>query len=130
MLNPFPELFAWSFFAPLFLRVVLGFYFVALARTTYKRGTHSPARHPHQNDRAAYAILALVELVVGILLVLGLYTQIVAAIGVAFGFIALWLKAGRSHEAPESTWFYLLATTVALTLIVLGAGIFAFDLPL
>lgn len=130
MLNPFPELLNWSFFAPLLLRVALGFYFVVLAVQTYKRGLQSPARHPHRNDHVTYATLALVELVVGALLVIGVYTQIAAAVAVAFGIVAITLKLKHSHETRESMWFYVLATTLALSLIVLGAGAYAVDLPL
>ncbi len=130
MLNPFPELLNWSFFAPFVLRVILGFYFIAISHKTHKRGRHSRARHPHKDEKAAYGILSGIKFVVGVLLAIGLYTQISAAVAVAFGIVALWLKAKRSREAPESAWFYLLATGVALCLIVLGAGPFAFDLPL
>ncbi len=130
MLNPFPELLNWSFFAPFVLRVILGFYFIAISHKTYKRGRHSQARHPHKDEKTAYGILSAIKFIVGIFLVIGLYTQVTAAVAVAFGIVALWLKAKKSHETPESGWFYILATGVALSLIVLGAGPFAFDLPL
>lgn len=123
MLNPFPELLSWSYFAPFVLRIVLALYFVTLGIKTFRRG--------HKKSGAAnYTVLAAIEFVLGSFLFVGLYTQITGAIGVAFGLVALALRFKKSPEAPESAWFYLLASIVALSLIVLGAGPFAFDIPL
>jgi len=123
MLNPFPELLSWSYFAPFALRIVLALYFITLALTTY--------RHHHKKaDGMNYSVLATIELIVGSLLLAGFYTQIAGAVAAAFGLIGLTLRFKKSPAAPESAWFYLLAAVVALSLIVLGAGPFAFDIPL
>ena len=123
MLNPFPELLNWSYFAPSALRVVLALYFITLAVTTYRRG------HKKAGERN-YSVLAILELFVGSFLLVGFYTQVAGAVATGFGIVGFFLRYKRSHEAPESLWFYFLASTVALSLVVLGSGAFAFDIPL
>jgi uncharacterized membrane protein YphA (DoxX/SURF4 family) len=123
MLNPFPELLNWSYFAPFALRIVLALYFMTLGIRTFRRG--------HKKAGAGnYTALAAIEFILGSFLLVGLYTQISGAIAAAFGFVGLILRFKKSPEAPESSWFYFLASVVALSLIVLGAGPFAFDIPL
>lgn len=130
MLNFFPELLNWSFFAPFVLRVVLGVVILIASRDLWKKGV-SGHPHLHKNEsRAAYGIMTGLLIVVGILLIIGLYVQIVAAISVSLSVIALYLKNKHSSDAPESVLFYILAGTVALSLLVLGAGAYAIDIPL
>jgi uncharacterized membrane protein YphA (DoxX/SURF4 family) len=106
MLNIFPDLLAWGLLAPFLLRVVLGgmFFFDgvrALRACMYPKGA--------------------LQTTTGVLLVIGLFTQIAALAALAFSVHTLWKRRSRTA---------LLACAISLSLLVSGAGAFAFDLPL
>ena len=74
-------------------------------------------------------IYGLFEASIGIFLFIGLYTQLAAV----FGMIALGIAWGIGLQEPikpvkEIIWWLLLVLCLSIT--VMGAGPFAFDLPL
>ncbi len=78
----------------------------------------------------AWALLvAIVEVVAGALLIIGLFTQAAAAIlAVELLIIIFWFKRGQKFVGGWEFDFVLLV--IALALLVLGPGAWAFDLPL
>lgn len=115
VLNIFPIL----FLAPLgylVLRVMCGIVLIALART----------RAWHEGSSLLYKGWGVGVSGVGILLILGLFTQIAAILAVLLALIAQ-KAAGTQTPIPYST--RLLIIGCALTLLVTGAGAFAIDLP-
>lgn len=130
MLNLFPELLNWSFFAPLVLRITLGVVILFSARELWKKGASDHLRSHKNEGRLAYSIMSGLLLALSVLLIIGLYVQIGAAISFSLSIITLYLKKKQSPDAPESALFYVLAGSIALSLITLGAGAFAIDLPL
>ncbi|MBI2100156.1 MAG: hypothetical protein HYT48_02335 [Candidatus Vogelbacteria bacterium] len=105
LLSVWPTLFNYSFFAPLLLRVVLG---VVLVVISFK----------------ADKIMRMIWVAGGPLLILGLFTQVVAAILALGTLVAI-------ARSPRADWpFHILILAVLLALLTLGPGTYALDLPL
>ena len=131
----FPELFNFSFLAPFILRIALG---VPLIKHGFSK-IISPQSAPQR-------ILGGIVFLSGIFLVAGLFTQ-AAAIAVSLILIASsiimrpkfftsetsieigsTLVVGGQH--PRSWTERLIKLAIAVSLILTGPGMFAFDLPL
>ena len=84
-------------------------------------------RHLRTTSSVSIMLYGAVELVVGLLLFVGAYTQAAGLVA------ALMIIAGKSALAPslplsrDAQWFALL---ICICLIMTGAGAFAIDLPL
>ncbi len=113
MLSTLPELLFLAPFSALLIRVALALTF-----------TFATLRHTRGSERVLW--LALIEIAAAITLALGVRTQIAAIAGAAI--ICVWLISPRMRPLAHST--ALLALVLSLSLIVTGAGAFAFDLPL
>lgn len=70
------------------------------------------------------------ELAAGILLTLGLFTQIGALIALIYAIDFLVLSTYIKHPLGPSRKLLLLLCCAALSLFITGPGIFAFDLPI
>ncbi|OHB18814.1 MAG: hypothetical protein A2854_03045 [Parcubacteria group bacterium RIFCSPHIGHO2_01_FULL_56_18] len=114
MLSLFPELLFLAPLAAFVIRIASG---LVIARIAY-RHVFMPA--------TAMRILGIIEGIVAILLIAGAYTQAAALVAAIVIVLALILPAYRT--LPRSTLALLLV--MALSLLVTGAGPFAFDLPL
>ncbi len=71
---------------------------------------------------------AFLELALGVLLILGAYTQL-AALGTLFISGCVLFFSPKSDVFPSSS-FYFMALFASLSLFITGAGAFAFDLPI
>ncbi len=133
MLNPFPELLYISqFFAPLLIRLAVGLLFVYTGYMQWKnRHVIAHMRFPIIGRGVWIAWwFVLFHVVIGGMLVVGLYTQIAALLGIAGsvkGLIYNW-RYPNFVILPNST--VILAIVMLLSLLLTGAGAFAFDLPL
>ncbi|OGG79735.1 hypothetical protein A3A39_04380 [Candidatus Kaiserbacteria bacterium RIFCSPLOWO2_01_FULL_54_13] len=114
MLSVFPEILFLSPLAPFLIRLALGGVF-AYAAWTHMKTTDSLPRS-----------FSVIEGVVAILLVAGAWTQ-PAALG-ALLVIAAHLATPQLRTVSQGT--ALLALVMSASLLVTGAGAFAFDLPL
>jgi len=134
MLNPFPELLAFSQLGPFILRLVLGIIILDLGILKFK-GEKSRwlASFEALGIRPAdlmLAIYAFIQAVAGILLVVGLYTQWAALVMIIFLGLELGVEWRAREILKRDLSFYLLLFVIALSLLVTGAGAFAFDIPL
>lgn len=134
MLNPFPSLLMYSLWAPFLLRIVLGLIFIDLGRLAL--GKEKPrwiasfeALHI-PSPRNAATLLGLIEIVGGLMLVVGLYTQIAALAFVVLTALELYAEWQNTDLLKRNLTFYLLLFVIALSLLITGAGMFAFDIPL
>jgi uncharacterized membrane protein YphA (DoxX/SURF4 family) len=132
MLNPFPELLVFSFFAPTLLRVTAAIIFGYLAyRHFERRDAIAQTRFPIVGQGAWIAWVAIIiEVVVAVALLLGYDTQYAAILG-ALGALKQWVWRGKFSSyffLTRSASFMLLV--ICLSLLITGAGAFAFDLPL
>lgn len=135
MLSLFPSLFDYNILAIFALRITLGGIFVWFAYTKIFR---------ERTERIAFfekigltpAILFFtavtgIELVAGVLLTVGLFTQGAALATGILMTIATFIKWRTPNALPYNTIeFYILLAIVSFSLLFFGPGIFAFDLPL
>ena len=132
MLNSFPNLLTYGFFAPTLLRVAAALVFAYLAYTHFKNKDQiAQTGFPIIGKGEWIAWLAvLIEGAAALGLFLGYYTQISAIVGAAVAIkSSFW--SGKYPDffiLSRSTSFLLLI--ICLSLLVTGAGKLAFDLPL
>jgi uncharacterized membrane protein YphA (DoxX/SURF4 family) len=113
MLSIFPELLFLSPLAALLIRVSVAIVF-ALSASRHIRNAPTRTR-----------ILGAIEAVVAILLFFGVYTQVAALVAIAL-IVAYFFMLERPF--PKST--LVLLAVMSMSLVVTGAGPYAFDLPL
>lgn len=134
MLSIFPTLLVFGLFAPFLLRVALGLVFIRFGLHKLGRGRADKIAFFESLGWKPGKFFAIgfgaIELVVGLLLVVGLYTQLAALVAAIIALGALILKRKATHGIESSRGFLLLLLIIALSLLVSGAGAFAFDLPL
>lgn len=134
MLNPFPDLLTYSLIAPFILRVVAGFIFVDLGILVFKnekeRWIASLSALKVPNPQTAVKIFGVIEMLGGIMLILGLYTQVAALILALFTFAESYIEYKEPEVLKRNIVFYILLFAIVLSLLLSGAGSFAFDLPL
>ncbi|OGG57932.1 hypothetical protein A2853_03325 [Candidatus Kaiserbacteria bacterium RIFCSPHIGHO2_01_FULL_55_17] len=114
MLTIFPEILFLSPLAPFLIRIALAVLFGSVSWS-----------HVQRLD-ALVRTLAVLEAAIAVLLAVGAWTQPAAL--VASAIVVLWLALPNMRATAVST--ALLALIMALSLVVTGAGAFAFDLPL
>ena len=134
MLNPFPELLMYSFFAPLVLRVVLGLIFLDLGVLKF-RGERERWLASFEALRLRPAdffltLYGLLQIAGGIMLIIGFWTQVAALAFVIFTGIELYVEWQAREILKRDMVFYLLAFVISLSLLLSGAGAYAIDIPL
>ncbi len=134
MLSIFPDLLNFGFFAPLLLRVALGVVFLGFGRHTLGRGRGQhgalfEAIGLRQGHRYV-TVFGVLEIVVALLLIVGLYTQVVALIVFILSLEAYYLKGKHGQHIEHRRHLFFLIGIIAFSLLLTGAGALAFDLPL
>ena len=134
MLNPFPELLNYSLLAPFFIRVVLGLIFIDLGVLKFRgeRARWEKVFNTFRLRPASFfvSLYGLLQVVGGILLLIGLYTQVAALAFVIFTAIEFYLEWTEGAILKRDLTFYLLILVMAVSLLLTGAGAYAFDIPL
>jgi putative oxidoreductase len=136
MLNTFPSLLTYSLWAPFILRVVLGIILIDLGILKFK-GEKARWIATFQGLRLKPAeplvsIVGVVEIVGGIMLIVGLYTQIAALLFILMFAIEFYLEWTESTLLKRDLVFYVLCLAISLSLLLSGAGthVASFDIPL
>ena len=134
ILNTFPTLLTFSQLSPMILRIVLGLIAVNLGylkltkeKIDWTELFETINIHPAQ---FFVKVLAFVEIIGGLMLVVGAYTQITAIVFATLFFVEAVLDYRESELEDRDLTFYILMFTISLSLVFLGAGAFALDLPL
>lgn len=133
MLNPFPDLLAFGLIAPLLLRLAVGALFLNAGLKKLRRTTWVTELFARLNltPASSYAIgFGILEVASGLLLVVGLFTQIAALVTALISLFALYCKRTHPEQTPGSSGAFLLLFVISLSLLFSGAGFLAFDLPL
>jgi uncharacterized membrane protein YphA (DoxX/SURF4 family) len=134
MLNPFPELLTYGLLAPFILRVVVGLVFVDLGILKFKgEKKRWLATFEALSLRPAEPLLSLygtAQVIGGLMLIFGFYTQIAALVLAIFTGTELYLEWKENALLKRNIVFYILIFTVLISLLLSGAGAFARDLPL
>jgi uncharacterized membrane protein YphA (DoxX/SURF4 family) len=125
ILSVFPSLFSYTLLGIFVLRVALGLVILRLAFTTLFK-----INRPESWIKGTGIVLLLV----GILLVIGLYTQIAALVVTLASLLAVIIKIrvrlAEHQSLSQGVEYYFLLLAIAVSLLFLGAGAFAIDLPL
>lgn len=134
MLNPFPELLYLGPIAPLILRAVVGLIFIDLGFLKF-RGERLRWLSSFEtlNLRPADLLLPLyatIQIVCGLLLIIGLWTQIAALILVVATGVELYVEWKARDILKRDLVFYVLIFTITFSLLFSGAGRYAMDIPL
>ena len=132
MLNIFPIQFL-APFAYLLLRVVLGFVLFYLG-TSHIRNRHS-LQDIFSFSFFPYGLfivwyLGSVEILIGAMFIVGFFTQIAALLGMALSLKFLVMHKRFTHSLIPSRLCFLFIFMISFTLLITGAGPFAFDLPI
>jgi uncharacterized membrane protein YphA (DoxX/SURF4 family) len=134
ILNTFPDLLTYNTLSPFILRVVLGFIVINLGilkLSKEKIGWQKLFETIHFAPAKIFVkILAFIEIIGGLTLIAGAYTQLTAMIMSALFFCEAILEYREPAIEKRNLTFYMLMFAISLSLIFLGAGAFAFDLPL
>lgn len=134
MLNPFPDLLTYSQLAPFILRVIIGLIFLNAAflkfgkeKVEWRRRFEALGLRPGD---ILVAIYALLQFAAGIMLIVGFYTQIAALVAAVFSGTELYIEYKNAAVLKRDLVFYILIFAIAISLLLTGAGKFAFDIPL
>src|SRR5439155_19841437 len=117
----------YSLVAPLILRVVLGFILVNLG---YLKATSEKARwgivfeflNIKEHQVLAAQIVGLIEIVGGLALIVGFYTQLAALVFVVLNGIEMYIEYKNSMLIKRNIVFYILIFAIALSLSFSRAG--------
>ncbi len=132
MLNPFPDLLGYVFYAPTMLRIAVALAFFFGAYIQYKRlGELSRISFPLVGGGVWIIWLSIIaHAVIGLMLFVGYYTQIAAILGALGGIkgIVYAKKYPRLFALCRAEYFFIVV--ICLSLLLSGAGAFAYDLHL
>ncbi|NLE07248.1 MAG: DoxX family protein [Parcubacteria group bacterium] len=134
MLNPFPDLLTYSLLAPFILRIVAGFIFINLGFLAFKHekdhwlSSFSALKIP--KPEIALKILGGIEIVGGVMFLLGFYTQIAALVLALLTFAETYIEYKEPDLLKRNLVFYVMLLAIVVSLLFSGAGAFALDLPL
>ena len=132
MLNLFPIQFL-ALFAYFILRIITGLVFLNLGLKHYKKREElsSVLVLPiFPFGKISVIVLITFELIIGTLLILGLFTQIAAILIILIAIKMLFLRHRFIHDSLPSKLTYFLLLGIVISLLITGAGVFAFDLPI
>jgi uncharacterized membrane protein YphA (DoxX/SURF4 family) len=132
MLNQFPQLLAYSFFAPLIIRVGVG---CALLYMAYTHAKHREAIAQIDfplvgKSRSIVAISCAFFVLVGGMFIFGWHTQIAAVLAIVVCIKSLIVARRYPELVPYQRATLLLLIVMSVSLLLSGAGARAFDLPL
>src|SRR3990167_2190796 len=134
MLNVFPSFLTYSFLAPFILRIVVGLIFLDLGVLKFRTEKESWLRSfDTLGIRPADLFLpvyALIQIIGGILLIIGAYTQVAALAFVISTLIELYIEWKAGEVLKRDLVFYILILAISLSLLLSGAGAYAVDIPL
>ena len=134
MLNTFPDLLTYSQLGPFILRVVLGLIFIDLALLKFKaekqRWIASFEALHIKPAPVLVSVFGALQLVGGVMLIVGLYTQVAALAFVILSGMEVYIEFKDARILKRDIVFYVLVLSIALSLLITGAGAYAFDIPL
>lgn len=135
MLNTFPLLLSFDLLVPLLFRIVLGvIFFRSGYMLLFQKASFPPLTTTltaHNSLRLILGrILGSVLLICALFLVLGIRVQVTALILSLLASCAFCIKIKYPTLLMSNTRYYLLLAVMSFSLLFLGPGFFAFDLPL
>jgi uncharacterized membrane protein YphA (DoxX/SURF4 family) len=135
MLNIFPEFLNYNLAAPVIIRLGLGLLLIGFSYREFTRDKEKLVaffRYLHFTSTQSFAwLFAAIEILIGVLLIVGFGTQLIALIAMAI-ILVEWFKNYRANklETKKLFWFYIVILLSCFSLLLTGAGFLALDLPL
>jgi putative oxidoreductase len=133
-LSVFPTLLSYSEVAPLILRVIVGIIFVDLGwlvfTTEKKSWTVFFEAIRFKPARIFAKALGIIQIIGGIMLITGLYTQVAALVFAIITAAECYIEMRETALLKRDIVFYVLLLAITVSLLVTGPGAVAFDLPL
>jgi putative oxidoreductase len=133
-LSIFPDLLTFWLLAPFILRVTVGFIFIYFGVSKIWREQERRIGFFKKIGFGAgiifFWLVSTLEIIGGALLVLGLYTQPTALVLSFVALGAIYSKIRHPKLLDNTLEFYVLLLSVLISLLFLGAGFWAIDLPL
>lgn len=125
MLSVFPNLLNFGILVPVLFRVILGLYLIRQGYTTWKESKVAT----NSRMKNIFRTQVIIEFILAILILIGLFTQIAAGIiALFFIFQAISVKGNYGQQCAFE--LAVLFVIVSASLLFLGSGIFSIDLPL
>jgi uncharacterized membrane protein YphA (DoxX/SURF4 family) len=126
MLNTFPDLLTYGFFAPTILRLTVAIVLFYLAYHQWRTRVEIAKVRSFM-----FPTLSIIfNVIVGIALFVGGYTQIAALLAIIGFCIGLWLNRRHPHIVILSNTTVIVLIVVCVSLLLTGAGALAMDIPL
>ncbi|MFA6315315.1 MAG: hypothetical protein WC648_03040 [Candidatus Paceibacterota bacterium] len=117
MTSVFPSLLSWSELSPFLIRIVLGITFLFFAYKTFRQANVTIPRKT----------LATAQMLAGLLLVIGLWSQVAALFIIIYLIVLIVGKIRNRAFLTDGINYYLLLLVMAISILVTGAGLFGFD---
>ncbi len=124
----------YSLLGPFILRLVLGLIFLDLGvlklrgeKERWLASFETLGLRPADLFVPLYAILQIIG---GLLLLVGLWTQVATLVFAVFTGIELYVEWKAGEILKRDMVFYLLIFIISLSLLLTGAGAYAIDIPL
>lgn len=132
MLNTFPDLLTYSFFAPTLIRIAVAISFAGIAYAVYtRRDEIARISFPIIGKAPWLAPLsALIHALIAVALFAGYYTQVAALLGALSALKQAYFAKQYPRAIPLCRAEYILLVFMCLSLLLSGAGATALDLPL
>ena len=133
MLSLFPSLLSFGILAPFLLRVSLGIIFIYISYLIIYKDRKDFFSYYKKNKypfpEAVTSSLGILTLLTGIFFIIGFLVQAVSIVSI-YLLISISFCDSEIKKLSFGKPFYFLSIIVSLSLILLGAGSFAVDLPL
>ena len=133
MLNTFPQLLTYGFFAPTVLRILIAvsFFYIAYAQTSRRKEiAELKIKIIGHVDQTMVLISSLLITLTGIALFVGWHTQIAAIVGILIALKHAIYAKKYPRLIPLCRLEYIYIIVILLTLLISGAGALAMDVPL
>lgn len=134
MLNPFPELLDFNILAPTLIRITIAVYFISFGWSKLtKEKVHKTTFFESiglKPARMYVTTLGVLQLIAGVCLILGVFTQVVAIICATISLVSYIVKKRHSEMLFVHASVYALLFIMSLSLVFTGAGLPAIDWPL
>lgn len=129
----FPELLIYTEFSPFILRIVLGLVLLNLGYLKFsaekKRWRESFGALHMPTAAKLVNLFGIIQILSGILLFAGIYTQVIALILAVTLLFELVIESIAETILIRNFTFYLLLFVITFSLLFTGPGMFALDLP-
>ena len=119
MLSLFPIFLDWNWYVAFFFRLFIGYFFLTTGLSLLKNSSGA-------SNQSVGVFFSLV----GSLFIVGLYVQLCGVLGFISSIGLFIVKRKIPSFLKETGTFFLLLALVSLSLLFLGAGPYAIDLPL